>query len=488
MNFPGQYILTTTPEQIPRGWTPRELSGWWLGSRELNVLSVENGDGQLIGLCFGHPIDLRAPRGQNIVLRVRDGEIPSEEVEGLYRNMAGRYALLVVSDPLKRLYLDPYGSLATVFAVDKPIVASNPLLLSDSPWEERLITALNMPASGLWYPSGLTPKQGVRRLLPNHFLDLCAWTVQRHWPRALSDLSVDSDVESGVAIIVDGLERAFASLPALAQMPLTAGRDSRTLLACARKILDRTTFVTFAEAELTVDMQIAKALSRQFKLSHEFLQAQRASSVERQCWLDLTGHCVSGRIWEIHKTLERVSATRVLTPAIGGEVGRAFYWREDDREDTPLSAEKLLTRARLPIYPPLVAETEAWLADLRGFPAFGILDLFYVEQRLGCWAAPQHYGNTTSLFEFFPFNQRQIFTAMMRLPYEFRRRQELTRAICQRQWPELLNFPFNEFIGARRYWSNPRRLIRRLRHRLGRLSGRSCAASSGTDWRPGSRH
>ena len=142
---------------------------------------------------------------------------------------------------------------------------------------------------------------------------------------------------------------------------------------------------------------------------------------------------------------------RVLLPGIGGEVGRAFYWRQTDSEDTTLSAEDLLSRAQMPFNNRILSETEKWLAELSGYNTFNILDLFYIEQRLGCWAAPQHYGNTTSLFEFSPFNHRRIFLAMMRLPYEYRMRQELTNDICRNTWPELLDLPFNKFTGFSHY-------------------------------------
>ena len=42
---------------------------------------------------------------------------------------------------------------------------------------------------GAWIAGDDTAHRGVRRLLPNHALDLATWEYRRHWPVADSDLS-----------------------------------------------------------------------------------------------------------------------------------------------------------------------------------------------------------------------------------------------------------------------------------------------------------
>jgi hypothetical protein len=39
----------------------------------------------------------------------------------------------------------------------------------------------------------------------------------------------------------------------------------------------------------------------------------------------------------------------------------------------------------------------------------------------------------------------------MKLPYEYRFRQQLPEDICLKLWPELLELPFNEFTGFKNY-------------------------------------
>ena len=167
-------------------------------------------------------------------------------------------------------------------------------------------------------------------------------------------------------------------------------------------------------------------------------------------WLYLTGHAASGAIWRIHKTLERLDRDRVVLNGIAGEVGRAWCWKPEDHEDTVLSSRDLIARAELPEHPEILLEMEAWLAELHGYSAFNIMDRFLIEHRLGCWAAPVYYANTTSVCDFSPFNSRTVFANMMKLPPEYRRRQMLSVDICRTLWPELLELPFNESTGIRR--------------------------------------
>jgi hypothetical protein len=95
------------------------------------------------------------------------------EVENFYKNAGGRYALILLTQKEQKFFLDPYGTLAAGFSTSEPTVASTPTLLGEKyDWDRETIVSLNMPESDRWFPLGLTPKKRVRRLLPNHCLDL----------------------------------------------------------------------------------------------------------------------------------------------------------------------------------------------------------------------------------------------------------------------------------------------------------------------------
>ena len=76
-----------------------------------------------------------------------------------------------------------------------------------------------------------------------------------------------------------------------------------------------------------------------------------------------------------------------------------------------------------------------------------VLDLLYLEQRVGCWATPQFYGHVTPMSYMVGFNHRRIIESFLRLPFEFRFARNLPDAVIRNRWSELLDLPFNQFTG-----------------------------------------
>jgi len=150
----------------------------------------------------------------------------------------GRFVIVLLEDGLQRIYLDACGTLSTVYSPIEEVVASTSFLIPYSnatPDNIRLQKALRMPFNhSNGYPVGLTPRHQVKRLLPNHYLDLANWEAKRFWPQG--ELA-EGDAETAVGAIVDILKRQLGAIFAQdsVQLSLTAGGDSRVLLACARK-------------------------------------------------------------------------------------------------------------------------------------------------------------------------------------------------------------------------------------------------------------
>lgn len=454
-SFTRQFILSKDSDLIPDGWNRYEKGQWCLGTSELPVLDIENTAGKDIGWCIGYPVNHKEPWTKKIVIDCQDSEsINMIGVENFYIDTGGRYVLVLLTQKEEKFFLDPFGSLAAVFSTSEPIVASTPTLLGEKySWDREIILSLNMPESGRWFPSGLTPKKRVRRLLPNHYLDLNDWSVVRHWPGASSDLAVDQDIDKNVSIITSCLKNMIGTIAERypIQMTLTAGKDTRILLACARDYLSNIHLFTQSRDDETVDMHIASKLAEKLGLDHSFIPIRTATDDEMFRWLYLTGHAVGGVIWKIHKTMESFDPQRVVINGIFGEIGRARFWNKNDFLDMKISAVNLLKRDNLPYENRVLSEMDKWLSELSEYNTFGVLDLFTLEQKKGCWASPMFYANTFSRFAICPFNHRRIIQAMMKLPYEYRFRQQLPEDICLKLWPELLELPFNEFTGLKNY-------------------------------------
>ena len=88
------------------------------------------------------------------------------------------------------------------------------------------------------YVMGRTPWQGIRQLLPNHYLDLETGVSNRCFPVQQYQIQSTKSVLPELIKILRGQIKAAACHHTLT-LPLTAGWDSRVLLAVSRPVLDR---------------------------------------------------------------------------------------------------------------------------------------------------------------------------------------------------------------------------------------------------------
>jgi hypothetical protein len=170
-------------------------------------------------------------------------------------------------------------------------------------------------------------------------------------------------------------------------------------------------------------------------------------------WLYLTGHAAGGAIWRLHKTLECYDKERVLLNGVAA-IGGAPRVKEKDLLNEKLTAPDILGRFNFPCEKIFLEKTEKWLSGLTKNHAVAQVNLFFLEQRMASWAAPQIYGNIYSQFEISPFNHRKIYHGMMKLPHLYWKNKELANDICRKLWPELLELPFNDYTGLKKLISH----------------------------------
>ena len=448
----GQFVLSRNPDFIPESWLKKNQSEWILGTHpSLPVADICTEHGTQIGWLLGYPItqngELYPQKPAYPVYKTQDPD--ENRIESELYKMGGRFIAVFITEKFSRLYLDPSGSLGAVYSTRIPLVASTTTLIDQEPhaWNEALIKAFGIPASDLWYPFGLTARKFVSRLLPNHYLDLNKWKSSRHWPMpsGLPESPNPDDSASKIIEIISNHIAAVADKHPI-HLGLTAGRDTRVLLACARKHLDRIRLFTFKSDHKTVDSHIAGRIARKLDLNHEFLPIEYANQAQIDNWYNRTGQCVGGAIARIHPTQKQLDKNRALLPGMAGEVYQLNHYKNEDSIESPLEPEELLSRYGIPPYTELLTMAADWLSEVRPFNTYLKLDLCWIEQRLGCWGAPMAYGaENYTVCHLLAFSHRRIYELMLTLPYEYRKKKQLTVDICNRQWPELLDFPFNEF-------------------------------------------
>ncbi|HKL16313.1 MAG TPA: hypothetical protein VJ915_11795 [Balneolaceae bacterium] len=416
-------------------------------SDDFNQLFIKNNANNTLGTIIGNPIRGNAFLCSDVFADVQNWD----DFEALIFSLSGRYIVAGVLNKESRLYLDASGSLPIVYDPAKEVASSSPQLILEEEYETKLDTRLmhqlGMPKSGLWIPSGLTAHKGVYRVIPNHFLDLEKWIINRHWPS--QEIKKTSGTDKLVNAIASSVKNTCSAV-AKSHKPLfsiTAGRDSRMLLACVRHLTKKSEFFTFKKFPGNVDTYYADKISKEYKLDHKFLKVDKPHKKQQEQWLKWNGHCISGGIWKVQHSLQFFKGNYAVMPAMAGEVGRSFYWKKDDRATQTLTASEMLNRLKLPHTEALLEASKNYVEGLPDIDFFSLLDLIYIEQRLGCWGNLSTYTGNYYHPHYLPLSSREIFTSMMSLPSTYRLEQRLCLDLIKKEWPELFKYPFNEYQG-----------------------------------------
>jgi len=456
----GQFLLGSSDIRVPDGWTAENIGSWTLGRHpSLPCIPLTGNRDRKIGWMLGYPID-RNGTLLNGCEAIRIGELadgPESDLETFVYDFGGRFLVALVDARAPRIYLDPTGSLSAVYSVHQELVASTPNLVPyDDETRDRvdMIREMDIPNTNVLYPLEVTPRHNVLRLVPNHYLDLSSWRSVRHWPS--QPLRCEGSIEEAVEAVAEITKRNIAAVTERipTYLRLTAGADSRMLLACARSFKNRVELFTvpIPDDSAYLDVAIARKIGNRVGMRH-LIPNYEASTQED---LDEYMYRIAYSTGEV-RGYQAATMFKKANPAyaqLGGAIGsleRGAWYHKNHTEESDLDIDFLLWRCEMPRLPIIYSTIRRWMDTAPVADALQCLDLFYLEQRLGCWAGILPYAETRDPgFIIHPMCHRQIIERMMTLPTEYRlhnRRHDRTapfmQEVIKREWPELLEWPIN---------------------------------------------
>jgi hypothetical protein len=316
------------------------------------------------------------------------------------------------------------------------------------------------------WPATATPYKEVRHLLPNHFLDLKTGASHRYWPdRPLTALGA-SDALDMLAECLPGLVNAAVARFDLV-LGLTAGWDSRLVLAASRAVKDKIAYVTVRQRTMpegATDVATAARLMASLGLGHQIIRAPVTTSAAFSYQFKRSvGFAHKHYAADAEAIFDFTRAQKVALTGSGAEVGRCSF-----RSQLPLSrwrrvtARDLSRLQRMNALPFALKHFDNWLSDLGDTHGINVLDLFEWEQGHGNWLAMTQLEFDSAWRDIFtPYNSRDVLVTLLSVDESYRRKPEyrLFRDLMARLWPEVLREPIN----PERRAGLPGRIRRRLR-------------------------
>jgi hypothetical protein len=450
IDLPGQWLIAQDARLVPPGWQSMQIGKFRVAWNAPLPCTLLPGNDAISGVILGWYI------GSDGMLLGEVKQPPApDSFDEMLASLAGNYVCLLTAGSDVRLYLDACGSLSAFYAGEQQCISSNIFLIPDALSardNRRYAGRFDNPASNWMFPVGMTPRMDVERLLPNHYLDLTSWKAVRYWPN--TPLAETTDVQQTVAEIGDLVARNISAVARAVpiQMPLTAGRDSRMLLACARPWASQASFFTFdiRDRDGRLDVHVAQRLAETYGLRHRVLPFLESSEADAAKWMYRTSMSVGERRdFEGCRTHTQMDPGRAHLPGLVAELGRGFYWSLvdglRDPGDRDCLSKALLKLMNAPVDRHTVRRMTTWMSGLPASSPWHILDFFYLEQRLGCWAGVFGYAHADFVrFESWPLNSRRLTALMLSLPHEYKAAARLNDDVIRSRWPELVDIPYNK--------------------------------------------
>ena len=371
----------------------------------------------------------------------------------------GRWILIVDDGRKVGLFNDATG-LRQVFYTDIRYTkdlwcASQPGLIAkvlDLQMDQDAIDFLNSSEvkrnKEYWWPGESSPYKEIKHLLPNHCLNLETGRCFRYWPqRGLEKLTLDQAVEK-VSGILRGLLQSASNRFDLA-ISLTAGWDSRLILASSKEISHKVSYMTVKKlsmSESSADLAIPSKTASKLGLEYDIVQA--TSHADDQ-FLKLFRESVTlaHDVWapDAQAIFDFYHQSKVAVVGGVSEVARCSYSRSKYDKQT-LTARKLSTLARMGEHPFAIKFFKDWLSGLGDIYNLNVLDLFQWEQRTGNWLAMCQLEFGMAWQDIFaPYNCRSLLSNMLAVDEKHRRppKFRLYRELILHLWPEVLREPIN---------------------------------------------
>lgn len=287
----------------------------------------------------------------------------------------------------------------------------------------------------------------LMKVLPNHHLDITNRTIKRtsiYFDQVVNE----KDIIEYSAALLKGNMAAITKRYKVIQ-PLTAGWDSRTLLAASKEYLHDIQFyvIDFSGADkLLPDVWVSKNLSEKLGLNYQVVKLKGPS--DKFSTIFKREHILPRLTYlaEIEYLYDNYANNNtVRVNGIAGATLKAVYGYTNYHIDTRHFHHftHYLGKSQF-----IKDELRDWVNDAQGYAQeYGIplLDLLHWEQKVGNWGAMTVSEQDIAIENFSPHANRNLFASILRINAAKRAKPQclLISKIINTLWPEVLSEPVN---------------------------------------------
>lgn len=300
------------------------------------------------------------------------------------------------------------------------------------------------------WPGNSSSYREIKHLLPNHCLDLKTGHCKRYWPdKSLSDLSLPKAVEHASSTL-QGLMKSAAHRFDLA-LSITAGLDSRVVLAASKAIKDSVSYMTVRQIGMPndhPDVTIPSELLSRLGLKHEVI---KSSLIIDDAFIEAfkRNTTIPHYIYapDARAILNYYAQRKVAVTGSVSEVCRSsFRAKKQYLKNRDVTIQDFARLQQMGKNKYALDHFNHWLSQIDELYNLHILSLFEWELDDGNWLAMCQLEFDIAWKDIFtPFNCRNLIKTMWSVKQEYMwpPKYQLYKELIRELWPEVLNVPVN---------------------------------------------
>ncbi|MFO7669614.1 MAG: hypothetical protein R6W31_08160 [Bacteroidales bacterium] len=289
---------------------------------------------------------------------------------------------------------------------------------------------------------------GIRQLMPNHYFDVKTSSRYRYWPSCrIDDQRPLKEVASNCAHMVKGFMEGIMHRYEV-MLPVTAGKDSRTLMAATKSNPERVYYYINKENHVDdnfIDITIPKKLLGNLDLKFHVLDPYiEVDDDFRRVYFENNEFGSEKYLPLIYNYYLNFN-NKVNLPGNTATAGSEWFM---GRKIT-VTGENLAKKNRVGKWSFAIDYYDQWIKEIGVFCPennINLIDLFYWEERIANWGNQIQLDKDISQEDINVFNSRDLVMQYLSVHPKYLEIPtfKVYVKVIDKLWPELLNVPINK--------------------------------------------